>query len=304
MNLERICPIMDIREYLNEKSSLVNGCIEKYFTECCTSAPDVLRESMKYSLMAGGKRLRPVLAMASYEACGGKGADILLGASALEVIHTYSLIHDDLPAMDDDDLRRGRPTNHKVYGEAIAILAGDGLLTEAFLMLMANEGPVSRDNILNSLKELAVAAGPAGMVGGQVMDILSENAEPDAHRLEYIHTHKTGALIRASVRMGALLMGADEAKLASLTRYGECLGLAFQIVDDILDVKGDEKELGKPVGSDEGKNKMTYPSLYGIDSSMERAEALISEALDSISAFGQEAGPLRGIADYIIRRTH
>lgn len=295
---------MNIKEYLNEKAALVNGCIEQYFTECCGSATDVLRESMKYSLMAGGKRLRPVLAMASYEACGGKGNDILLGASALEVIHTYSLIHDDLPAMDDDDLRRGRPTNHKVYGEAIAILAGDGLLTEAFLMLLANEGPVSRDNILNALKELAVAAGPAGMVGGQVMDILSENAEPDAVKLDYIHRHKTGALIRASVRMGALLADADTAQLESLSRYGECLGLAFQIVDDILDVKGDEKELGKPVGSDEGKNKLTYPALYGIEGSMERAEALIKEAMDSISAFTETADPLRAIADYIIRRTY
>jgi len=295
---------MNIKEYLNEKSALVNECIEEYFTGCCGTAPDVLRESMKYSLMAGGKRLRPVLAMASYEACGGKGSDILLGASALEVIHTYSLIHDDLPSMDDDDLRRGRPTNHKVYGEAIAILAGDGLLTEAFLMLLANEGPVKRDNILDALKELAIAAGPAGMVGGQVMDILSENAEPDAEMLDYIHKHKTGALIRASVRMGAIFAGAEGERLNSLTRYGECLGLAFQIVDDILDVKGDEKELGKPVGSDESRNKMTYPALYGIESSMKRAEGLIGEALISISAFGDDAEPLRAIADYIIRRTH
>jgi geranylgeranyl diphosphate synthase type II len=295
---------MNIKEYLNDKSALVNSCLEEYFTGCCELAPDVLRESMKYSLLAGGKRLRPVLAMASYEACGGKGSDIVLGASALEVIHTYSLIHDDLPAMDDDDLRRGRPTNHKVYGEAVAILAGDGLLTEAFLMLLANEGPVKRDNIMDALKELAVAAGPAGMVGGQVMDILSENAEPDAETLDYIHRHKTGALIRASVRMGAMLAGALGEKLDLLTRYGECLGLAFQIVDDILDVKGDEKELGKPVGSDEGRNKMTYPSLYGIDSSMERAEGLIREAMSSVSTLGAEAEPLRGIADYIIRRTH
>jgi len=295
---------MNIKEYLGSRSALVSECLERYFTDCCKAAPEVLRESMKYSLLAGGKRLRPVLAMASYEACGGKGRDILLGASALEVIHTYSLIHDDLPAMDDDDLRRGRPTNHKVYGEAIAILAGDGLLTEAFLMLLENEGPVSRDNIVSALKELAVAAGPAGMVGGQVLDVLSENTSPDAERLDYIHEHKTGALIRASVRMGAIMAGADQGALDSLTRYGVSLGLAFQIVDDILDVRGDEKELGKPVGSDEDRNKMTYPALYGIEKSMVRAEELIGEALGSISSFGDSAEPLRAIADYIIRRTH
>ena len=295
--------MINVKEYLGAKSDLVNKCIDAYFSDCCGSAPDVLRESMKYSLMAGGKRLRPVLCMATFEACGGRGEDIVLSASALEVIHTYSLIHDDLPAMDDDDLRRGRPTNHKVYGEAVAILAGDGLLTEAFLMILKNEGKISRDSILEALRELASAAGPDGMVGGQVMDILSESAEPDAQMLDYIHKHKTGALLRASVRIGAILAGADGQQIESLNRYGECLGLAFQIVDDILDVKGDEAELGKPVGSDEGNNKMTYPAVYGLEKSMQRAEELIQDALGAIASFDEGAEPLRAIADYIIRRT-
>lgn len=297
-------PVMDIRKYLSDKSALVNTCLDEYFSGCCDAAPGLLRESMKYSLMAGGKRLRPVLAMSAFEACGGDAEDILLSASAIEVIHTYSLIHDDLPSMDDDDLRRGRPTNHKVYGEAVAILAGDGLLTEAFMMILDNEDKVGRDNIVMALRELAIASGPAGMVGGQVVDILSENTEPEMDKLLYIHKHKTGALIRASVRIGAILAGVEGERLDALTRYGECLGLAFQIVDDILDVKGDEKELGKPVGSDEEKNKMTYPALLGLEGSMKRAEELISEALASIEAFGDEAAPLRGIAEYIIRRTH
>ena len=228
----------------------------------------------------------------------------MLAASAIEVIHTYSLIHDDLPAMDDDDLRRGRPTNHKVYGDAIAILAGDGLLTEAFLMILDNGGKVSQADAVAALRELAAAAGPAGMVGGQVVDIISENIEPDADKLKYIHEHKTGALLRASVRIGAILAGADDEKLDSLSIYGDCLGLAFQIVDDILDVKGDEKELGKPVGSDEEKNKMTYPALFGIDKSMQRAKELIDDAVIAIKGFGPEADPLRSIADYMIRRTH
>lgn len=295
---------MKIREYLANKAELVNGCLDEYFSRCCLSAPDVLRESMKYSLLAGGKRIRPVLAMASYEACGGQGEDILLAASAIEVIHTYSLIHDDLPAMDDDDLRRGRPTNHKVYGEAISILAGDGLLTEAFLMILDNAGKVSQADAVSALRELAVAAGPAGMVGGQVVDIISENTEPDAGKLKYIHEHKTGALLRASVRIGAILAGADREKLDPLSHYGQCLGLAFQIVDDILDVKGDEKELGKPVGSDEQKNKMTYPALFGIENSMQRASELIEDSVSAIKGFGPEADPLRSIADYMIRRTH
>jgi geranylgeranyl diphosphate synthase type II len=294
---------LDIKSYIGEKGRLVNSYIAEYFERPGLSAPRVLIDSMRYSLFAGGKRVRPVLAMAAYEACGGRGEDIAGCAAAIEAIHTYSLIHDDLPAMDNDDLRRGEPTNHKVFGEAIAILAGDGLLTEAFLMILDTEKHIKRDRLLEAIRELSLAAGSRGMVGGQAQDILSENAEPDPDTLLYIHRHKTGALIRSSVRLGGILYGADRAAMDALTGYGENLGLAFQIVDDVLDVMGDEKELGKPVGSDREKNKMTYPALYGVDGSMKRAGELIDIALESISLFSRMADPLREIARYILRRT-
>jgi geranylgeranyl diphosphate synthase type II len=275
---------IEIREYLKENGKLVNEFLEEYFDGRELDAPQVLKKSMRYSLLAGGKRLRPILALASYEACGGDPIDIIQPASALEVVHTYSLIHDDLPAMDDDDLRRGKPTNHKVFGEAMAILAGDALRS------------------LEAARELSLAAGARGMVGGQVQDILSENAEPDKETLSYIHTHKTGALIRASVRIGAILAGADNELLGALTSYGEKLGLAFQIIDDILDIKGDETVLGKPVGSDLENNKMTYPALYGLDASSERAGELIGEAIEALSPFSKKADTLREIARYVLKR--
>jgi geranylgeranyl diphosphate synthase type II len=292
---------IDIKEYLKENGKLLNEFLEEYFDGGELDAPQVLKESMRYSLLAGGKRLRPILALASYEACGGEPEDIIQPASALEVVHTYSLIHDDLPAMDDDDLRRGKPTNHKVFGEAMAILAGDALFTEAFLMITRAEG-IGAERSLEAARELSLAAGARGMVGGQVQDILSENAEPDKETLSYIHTHKTGALIRASVRIGAILAGADNESLGALTSYGEKLGLAFQIIDDILDIKGDETVLGKPVGSDLENNKMTYPALYGLDASSERAGELIGEAIEALSPFSKKADTLREIARYVLKR--
>jgi geranylgeranyl diphosphate synthase type II len=292
---------IEIREYLKENGKLVNEFLEEYFDGRELDAPQVLKKSMRYSLLAGGKRLRPILALASYEACGGDPIDIIQPASALEVVHTYSLIHDDLPAMDDDDLRRGKPTNHKVFGEAMAILAGDALFTEAFLMITRAEG-IGAERSLEAARELSLAAGARGMVGGQVQDILSENAEPDKETLSYIHTHKTGALIRASVRIGAILAGADNELLGALTSYGEKLGLAFQIIDDILDIKGDETVLGKPVGSDLENNKMTYPALYGLDASSERAGELIGEAIEALSPFSKKADTLREIARYVLKR--
>lgn len=294
---------MDINAYLKEKSELVNSFLESYFNKPFP-APPVVRESMRYSLLAGGKRIRPILAMAAHEACGGVSEDIVDCASALEVIHTYSLIHDDLPAMDNDDLRRGRPTNHKVYGEAIAILAGDGLLTEAFLMLLDTGEPVRKSSLINAVRELALAAGVRGMVGGQVQDIISENSEPDSDTLYFIHKHKTGALITASVRLGGILAEASGNTMAVLTDYGENLGLAFQIVDDILDVKGDAFLLGKPTGSDEKRKKMTFPSLYGIDTSMKRAEELIAAAVNALKPLSDRAAPLREIAQYILNRRY
>lgn len=297
----------DIKSYLREQGAQVNACLDAYFSAPMPSVPPLLLEAMRYSLLAGGKRLRPVLAIAAFEACGGSGADILECACALEVIHTYSLIHDDLPAMDDDDLRRGRPTNHKVYGEAIAILAGDGLLSEAFLMMLKDSAVIPKDRVFDAIAEVARAAGPGGMVGGQVQDMLSEKTPPDKDTLYYIHRHKTGALIAASVRMGGILAGVDALVMEALSTYGWSLGLAFQIVDDILDVQGDEAELGKPVGSDIEKNKMTYPALYGIDESMRRAEELMHEALSALevlSARGFDVSALAAIARYILRRTH
>lgn len=293
---------MDLKNYIKEKQGAVDLFFKDYFAFSCH--PAVLKEAMLYSLFAGGKRIRPVLAIASYEACGGRSDDIIPYAATLELIHTYSLIHDDLPAMDDDDLRRGKPTNHIVYGEAIAILAGDALLTEAFgILANADLSPaINSHNLLKVLRDVADAAGLNGMVAGQVQDILSEDSVPDQDTLHFIHTRKTGALMRASVRMGPLLAGSTPHVLDTLTRYGENLGLAFQIIDDILDVEGDTEELGKPVGSDEKINKMTYPRLYGIKKSRETAETLIHEAVEALNGFSAEAEPLREIAGYLLTR--
>jgi geranylgeranyl diphosphate synthase type II len=294
---------MDVERYMQDKGALVNAYLEEYFeSPPAGRVPPVVLEAMGYSVLAGGKRLRPILALAAYEACGGDSRDIVPCASAVEVIHTYSLIHDDLPAMDNDDIRRGRPTNHKVYGEAMAILAGDALLTEAFLMVLGSHAMAGRGALLDAVGELATAAGVRGMVGGQAQDIISEGAEPDPDTLEYIHTHKTGALIAASVRLGGILAGADERTMEALTLYGGNLGHAFQIVDDVLDVRGDSEVLGKPTGSDQAKNKMTYPALYGLEESMRQAEKLIGGALDSIAFMGEKAWSLRGIADFILAR--
>lgn len=294
---------IDIKDYLRERGELINSFLKEYFNRTsATPPPPVICEAMSYSLLAGGKRLRPVLAMASYEACGGNGRDIVSPAAALEVIHTYSLIHDDLPAMDNDDLRRGRPTCHKVYGDAVAILAGDALLTEAFLMVLDAGQKASEAAVVEAIRELAVASGVHGMVGGQVADIISEGKEPEPDMLHYIHRHKTGALITASVRLGGILYGAPADIMSSLTAYGENLGLAFQIVDDVLDVTGDEEVIGKPVGSDQAKNKMTYPALYGLKSSMQRAAEHIDKALGALEPMGGPAEPLRGIARYVLGR--
>jgi geranylgeranyl diphosphate synthase type II len=293
---------MDIKPYLKEKRELVDAFFREYYSK--QHHPPVLQEAMLYSLCAGGKRIRPILALASYETCGGDPASIVPYASTLELIHTYSLIHDDLPAMDNDDLRRGKPTNHKVYGEAIAILAGDALLTEAFTILSdpSLSSGITVPNLMKALREIALASGLEGMVAGQVQDILSENKEPDAGTLQFIHTRKTGALLRASVRIGPLLFGSDQKVLDALTAYGNRIGLAFQVIDDILDIEGDTEELGKTVGSDEKISKMTYPRLFGIKKSKEIAEDLIADAKDSLSLFSSEADPLREIADYLLRR--
>lgn len=293
---------MDLKKYLKEKKETVDSFFRDYFKE--QRRPEVLQESMLYSLFAGGKRVRPILAMAAYEACGGAAADIVPYASALELIHTYSLIHDDLPAMDNDDLRRGKPTNHKVYGEAVAILAGDALLTEAFRILSApSHGSKVKDrDLLKASAEISAASGYQGMVAGQVQDILSENAEADAETLQFIHRHKTAALIRASVKVGGILSGINAEVVGALTSYGENIGHAFQVIDDILDVEGNTKELGKTVGSDEKINKMTYPRLYGLERSRGIAKELVGAAVASLEPFSSGADPLREIARYLLER--
>lgn len=296
---------MDIKSYLSKKKSMVDRTLEKLLPPAKTF-PSSVHEAMRYSLFAGGKRVRPILAIAAAEALDAKTAGLLPIASAIELIHTYSLIHDDLPAMDDDDLRRGRPTCHKVYGEAVAILAGDGLLTRAFEVLSDPRyiKPLPAGRALAIIREIAISAGVAGMVGGQVVDIESEGREIDFATLEYIHTHKTGALIRGSVRVGAIYAGASKRRMRALTRYGEFVGLAFQIVDDILDIVGKEDVLGKDIGSDIEKGKKTYPSMFGLEESRRRAREVVENALASIEDFDRKADPLRGLAKYIIDRVN
>lgn len=295
---------MDLKVYLKEKIALVDAALDQYLpTE--EERPQSLHKAMRYSIFAGGKRVRPVLLLAACEAVGGAIARAMPAACAMEMIHTYSLIHDDLPAMDDDDFRRGRPTNHKVFGEAIAILAGDGLLTEAF-KLMANpafSAGVDAGARMAVISEIATCAGSYGMVGGQVVDMESEGQpEMDLPTVQYIHTHKTGALIKASVVAGALLGGADEKQLAAIRRYGEAAGLAFQIADDILDIEGTTEEIGKDAGSDEARGKATYPAVMGLAAAKQEAKEMMDEALNALSRFGAEAEPLREIARYIVER--
>jgi geranylgeranyl diphosphate synthase type II len=311
--------MFDIKTYLKEKRELIDSYLKAYFD--APFLPSVLYEAMRYSLFAGGKRIRPILALASYEACGGNPEYIIPQASAIELIHTYSLIHDDLPAMDNDELRRGKPTNHKVFGEAMAILAGDALITEAFLMMTnTNEDlspsslkgrnrvggssvmKIKPSSLIKVVHDIALSAGAYGMVGGQAQDILSENSEPDRDTLHFIHFHKTASLITASVRMGPILANIGRDKLKALTRYGENIGLTFQIIDDILDVEGNTEELGKSTGSDKKKKKMTYPSLHGVEGSRQKANELISEAIDALQMFSSKADSLREIAYYLIKR--
>jgi len=294
---------MNIKEYLAQKRIAVDKALESLVPPAKTFPPKVF-EAMRYSLFAGGKRVRPIFALASAEALGAKTAGFLPIAGALELIHTYSLIHDDLPAMDDDDLRRGRPTCHKVYGEAIAILAGDGLLNRAFEVLSDPRRlkTVTAVRLIAITREISLASGVFGMIGGQVVDMESEGKDVDLPTLEYIHTHKTGALIRASVRTGAIYAKASEKRLKALTRYGERVGLAFQIADDILDIVGSREEIGKDVGSDLKKGKKTFPSFYGLEESRRRAKEVADQALAALNDFDRKADPLRELATYIVTR--
>ncbi len=304
---------MDIKKYLQEKKEIVDAALEKYLASHPDSAeetefPHSLHKAVRHSLFSGGKRIRPILAIGAFEAVGGKGDGILPFACALEMIHTYSLIHDDLPAIDNDDYRRGKPTCHKVFGEAIGILAGDALLTEAFKLLtnkQLHEGIFREErSVLDMIHEVAQAAGIFGMIGGQVVDIESEGKEIDYPTLQYIHTHKTGALILASVRVGVKLGSVNKETLKAFTRYGERIGLAFQIADDILNVEGKAVLLGKETGTDLSKKKATYPSLLGLEESKRKAKELVKSAIESLHPFGPEADPLREIALFIIAREY
>jgi len=263
--------------------------------------PGRLAEAMRYSVLAGGKRLRPVLCLLAAEACGGDPEAALPAACALELVHTYSLVHDDLPAMDDDDLRRGRPTCHKAFDEATAVLAGDGLLTLAFEVLAAGIRPAGA--ALACVRALAEAAGPSGMVGGQMADLQAEGRDgATVDALEAIHRRKTGALLRAALRMGGLAAGAPATSLEALDRYGRAVGLAFQIVDDLLDVQGDEAKLGKRVGKDSGLGKWTYPALLGVDESRLRAKQLADEAVAALAPLGPGGDRLRALAVDLLER--
>lgn len=292
-----------LKDYLQQRQTEVEAALDRLVPPV-DSCPPVLFEAARYSLFAGGKRLRPILCLAAAEAVGGSAEQVMPCACALEMIHTYSLIHDDLPAMDDDDLRRGQPTNHKVFGEGTAVLAGDALLTDAF-RLLAGEGlrpGVSPENLIAVIHEIGQAAGFFGMIGGQAVDLDSERKDVSFETLQYIHTHKTGALLTVSLRSGAILAGASAENLSALTKYGEDIGLAFQIVDDILNIEGDAVLMGKDTGSDDSRKKATWPSMTGLEQARNTAGELVEGALASIASFGEMAEPLRLIARYMTER--
>jgi len=293
----------DLEVYLQERRGLVDAALDGFLPSEDTRPPSVHR-AMRYSVLAGGKRLRPILVIAGAEVVGASPSAVMPTACAMELIHTYSLIHDDLPAMDDDDYRRGRLTNHKVFGDAIAILAGDALLTYAFQLVAQNAAVPGVDAkvVCDVVAEIAEAAGTVGMVGGQVVDIESEGKTITAEELEYIHVHKTAALLRASLSVGARLGGADAPALAAVADAGQSLGLAFQIVDDILDVEGSLETLGKTAGSDERKQKVTYPALHGIEASRREARRLIERTKSRLGVFGARSVPLCALADFVVER--
>ncbi len=294
---------MDLKGYLSDKRAIINQALKEVLPEPVGPAAKVI-ESMGYSLFAGGKRLRPILCMAGAEVVGGSATAVIPVACAIELIHTYSLIHDDLPLMDDDDLRRGKPTNHKVFGDALALLAGDGLLTEAFNMMTSVKlsEALPPHLIIRVIGLIARSAGFQGMVGGQVVDIQTERQKINLSTLEFIHACKTGALITASVASGAILGGGSESDIKTITSYGKRIGQAFQIADDILDVEGDFNDLGKATGSDERKGKNTYPKLVGLGGSKKLQKKLVADAIKTLASFDHRADPLRALALYIIER--
>jgi geranylgeranyl diphosphate synthase type II len=299
---ERRAVRVNLQPYLARRQQQIDRFLERCLP--ATAQADKLHQAMRYSLFSGGKRIRPILALAASEAVGGEVTPVLPFACALELVHTYSLIHDDLPAMDDDALRRGKPTSHMMFGEGMAILAGDALLTEAFRIMgeAAAKSATDQARALQVLTEIAKAAGARGMVAGQAADLEAENTVLDLPRVEFIHVRKTGALIRAAVRAGALLGGARPEELRRLTRYAEFVGLAFQITDDILDAEGSTAVTGKTAGRDRVRHKATFPAVLGLSAARERARELLAVALRELQAFQKRAEPLREIARFIVGR--
>lgn len=293
---------MGLKPYLLERQKLVDQALNRYLPRA-SAKPATIHRAMRYSLFAGGKRLRPILALAAAEACGAAPDRALPAACAVECIHTYSLIHDDLPCMDDDDLRRGRPTSHKVFGEGIAVLAGDALLTIAFEILAQAEA-TPRYKVPAMVTELATASGSRWLIAGQVLDLEGEGKKISGNDLRFIHRAKTAALLTSSIRLGAMSANATEAKLQSLTEFGQALGLAFQIIDDILDVTQTTEKLGKTAGKDVEATKATFPALFGLERSRQEAQRLTATAHDALASFGEKGGRLREILDYLLDREY
>ena len=291
-----------LEDYLSEKRQLVDRVLDANLPIADTP-PAVIHEAMRYAVLGGGKRIRPIVAIAAAEACGAKIDDLLVPIAALELIHTYSLVHDDLPALDDDDLRRGRKTTHVVFGEAMAILTGDALLTEAFSWLARPIAGVDPAHQLRAVREVAVAVDSKGMIGGQVADIIATGTnESTPELLDFIHRNKTGKLLTASVVLGGLLTNAGQETIEALRRYGNAVGLAFQIVDDLLDQEEDAATLGKTAGKDLAQGKLTYPALFGTDAARARVEMLLAEALDNAGIIAGPVNYLAGIARFICER--
>jgi geranylgeranyl diphosphate synthase, type II len=298
--LTQTTPVFDLARYLEARRVQVEAALDRSIP---VIYPETIYESMRYSLLAGGKRLRPILCIAACEMVGGTAEMAMPTACALEMVHTMSLIHDDLPSMDNDDYRRGRLTNHKVYGDDVAILAGDALLTYAFEHIAAETKIVSADRVLEVIRRLGKAVGAAGLVGGQIVDLASEG-KPDVtlETLNFIHLHKTAALLEVSVVSGAILAGASAETIAKLTHYAQKIGLAFQIIDDILDITSTQEVLGKSIGKDQAAQKVTFPSLLGLETSQQQAEDLIVQAKAELESFGEASAPLVALADYITAR--
>jgi geranylgeranyl diphosphate synthase type II len=293
---------MDLKRYLAARQKEVDGALDRFLPKESV-APATIHKAMRYSLFAGGKRLRPILCLAAAEACGGKFAAALPHACAVECIHTYSLIHDDLPSMDNDDLRRGRPTCHKVFGDAIAILAGDALLTVAF-EIASRAKPVSRYELRDVMREIAEAAGSRKLIAGQVADLEAEGKNLSREQVRSIHQNKTAALLTASVRLGAMAVNARAKQLAAVTAFGRALGLAFQVIDDILDVTQTSEKLGKSAGKDLAAKKATYPAVFGLEKSRSEARRLTKQAHRALHTLGEDAEILRALADYLLAREY